>query len=52
MLADRLGMKREPWWFPYSEQGTRLVRAALELRGRRGPGALISAARRYFGGGS
>lgn len=50
MLADRLGMKREPWWFPYGQGGRRVVRAALGLRGTGGVRGVIRAVRDFFGG--
>jgi acyl-CoA reductase-like NAD-dependent aldehyde dehydrogenase len=37
LLADRGGRSREPWWYPYSAPQTRLIRAVLEWRTRRGP---------------
>ncbi len=51
LMSDRLGLRREPWWFPYSLRTSRLVRALLELRGRGGPRGLLSALRRLLAGG-
>ena len=42
MLVDRGGRSREPWWFPYGESQTRLIRAVLEWRARRGPAGLLA----------
>jgi acyl-CoA reductase-like NAD-dependent aldehyde dehydrogenase len=42
LLVDRLGRAREPWWYPYTAAQTRLTRAVLEWRTRRGPGGLIA----------
>lgn len=51
LLVHRLGLTREPWWFPYSDAGTRLVRAVLDWRAWRGLGGLLRAARRIMGRG-
>lgn len=32
VLVDRLGLGREPWWFPYSRASERLVRTLATLR--------------------
>ncbi len=34
VLVDRLGLEREPWWFPYSRSSERLVRTLASLRWR------------------
>jgi acyl-CoA reductase-like NAD-dependent aldehyde dehydrogenase len=49
VFVDRLGLKREPWWFPYDERGKRLTRAVLAWRAHGGIGGLLSAARRMLG---
>ncbi len=48
LLSDRAGLKREPWWFPYTPRSTALVRAILELRGRGGLGGAVGAVRRLL----
>jgi acyl-CoA reductase-like NAD-dependent aldehyde dehydrogenase len=45
LLVDRLGRAREPWWYPYTAAQTRLTRAVLEWRTRRGPAGLLALAR-------
>ncbi len=32
VLVDRLGLKREPWWFPYSRGTERMLKGALLYR--------------------
>jgi acyl-CoA reductase-like NAD-dependent aldehyde dehydrogenase len=32
VAVDRLGLKREPWWFPYSRASERMIRGVLLLR--------------------
>jgi len=32
VLVDRLGLKREPWWFPYSRSTERVLEATLLFR--------------------
>lgn len=32
VLVNRLGLRRDPWWFPYGPGTRRLVRALLEFR--------------------
>ncbi len=51
VLVDRSGLRRELWWFPYSEGGRRLVRAVLSWRARRGLGGLWAALRTWMGKG-
>jgi succinate-semialdehyde dehydrogenase/glutarate-semialdehyde dehydrogenase len=48
LFIDRLGLKREPWWFPYSSSGTRLIRAVLDWRGLGGVGGAARAAGRFL----
>lgn len=52
LLSDRFGLRREPWWFPYSSGSTRLMRSMLDWRGRGGVGGIVRAARRLLGGDS
>lgn len=48
-LADRAGLGREPWWFPYGDGVERLTRGVLALRARGGSSGLIAAVRRLLG---
>ena len=32
ILVDRLGLEREPWWFPYSRTTERILKGALLFR--------------------
>jgi acyl-CoA reductase-like NAD-dependent aldehyde dehydrogenase len=32
VLVDRLGLKREPWWYPYTKASERLLRSMFLLR--------------------
>jgi acyl-CoA reductase-like NAD-dependent aldehyde dehydrogenase len=48
VFVDRLGLKREPWWFPYSPSGTRLIHAVLDWRGVGGLGGAARAAGRFL----
>jgi succinate-semialdehyde dehydrogenase/glutarate-semialdehyde dehydrogenase len=48
VFVDRLGLKREPWWFPYSSTGTRLIHAVLDWRGLGGLGGATRAAGRFL----
>ncbi|MFV2006962.1 MAG: aldehyde dehydrogenase family protein, partial [Longimicrobiales bacterium] len=52
VFVDRLGLKREPWWFPYDERGRRLTRAVLAWRAHGGIGGLLRAAWRLLGRGA
>lgn len=49
IFEHRFGLKKELWWFPYSERSERLHRALIQLRGGRGPGAVVAAARVLLG---
>lgn len=51
LFADRWGMKREMYWFPYSEQSVRQMKGAVEWRGRGGLSGLLAMARRLLGRG-
>jgi acyl-CoA reductase-like NAD-dependent aldehyde dehydrogenase len=51
LFVDRLGLKREPWWFPYSASGTRLIHAVLDWRGVGGFGGAARAVGRFLRGG-
>ena len=44
VVVDRLGLKREPWWFPYSRATERLLRAALLFRWKGGLRGILAAA--------
>jgi len=46
LLVDRFGLKREPYWFPYSRASARLMRAVLAWRARGGWSGLRSLAAR------
>ncbi len=43
LFVDRLGLRRELWWFPYSGKSTRIVRSLLQWRTRGGTGGLVRA---------
>lgn len=45
VLVDRLGLRREPWWFPYDRLGERLTRSVLALRARGGVAGVLAALR-------
>ncbi|HKJ02477.1 MAG TPA: aldehyde dehydrogenase family protein, partial [Longimicrobiales bacterium] len=49
LLSDRLGLRREPWWFPYSAGSTRMMLGVLQWRGRGGLRGLLRAARTLLG---
>jgi acyl-CoA reductase-like NAD-dependent aldehyde dehydrogenase len=51
ILEDRLGLHREPWWYPYSAMSLRLNRTLIELRGGGGWRAWVRAARALTGRG-
>jgi succinate-semialdehyde dehydrogenase/glutarate-semialdehyde dehydrogenase len=42
VVVDRLGLRREPWWFPYSRVTERLLWATLLFRWKGGLRGLIS----------
>lgn len=44
VLVDRFGLKREPWWFPYSKESERLTRAGMVFRLKGGLKGLLAAA--------
>ena len=48
VLIDRLGMRRELWWFPYTERSVRLVRALVAFRARGGLWGILAAVRRFL----
>ncbi len=52
MLVHRFGLRREVWWFPYTQGKLRLFRVLLEWRGAGGLRGLFAAARRLLGRGS
>jgi hypothetical protein len=43
VLVDRLGLKREPWWFPYSRSSERVLEATLLFRLRGGLRGILAA---------
>jgi acyl-CoA reductase-like NAD-dependent aldehyde dehydrogenase len=45
LLADRFGLSREPWWFPYTRRSASLMTAVLELRARGGIAGTLRAVR-------
>lgn len=49
LFEDRLGLRRELWWFPYSRGGNRMVRALLAWRGRGGLGGVWDGLRQLWG---
>lgn len=51
LFTDRGGMKREPYWFPYTERSTRQMKGAVEWRGRGGLSGLWALLRGLLGGG-
>jgi len=42
IVVDRLGLKREPWWFPYSRVTERILWATLLFRWKGGLRGLVS----------
>ena len=48
ILRDRLGLKREPWWFPYSPGTRRLSQALLDWRSTGDLHGLLRGARRMM----
>jgi hypothetical protein len=44
VVVDRLGLKREPWWFPYTKSSEVLLWAGLEYRWKGGVKGLMTAA--------
>lgn len=52
IFADRRGLAREPWWYPYTPNSLRLTRLLLDWRGLGGIRGLLRAAAGWFGGGS
>lgn len=49
LFVDRLGLRRERWWFPYTRRSTRLVRSIVKWRTRGGAGGLARALTGMFG---
>lgn len=43
VVVDRLGLKREPWWFPYSRSTEVALWSALQLRWKGGLRGLLAA---------
>ena len=42
VLVDRLGLEREPWWYPYDRTTQRMLRGTLLVRVRGGVGGLVA----------
>jgi acyl-CoA reductase-like NAD-dependent aldehyde dehydrogenase len=42
VLVDRLGLEREPWWFPYSRSTERMLKGTLLFRLKGGFGGLLA----------
>lgn len=51
VLVDRGGLSREPWWYPYTPRGLRVVRATTSWRKHRGVKGLLALAWRMVVGG-
>lgn len=51
VLVDRGGMSREPWWYPYTPRGLRVIRATTSWRKHRGVKGLLALAWRMVAGG-
>ncbi len=49
LFADRAGLKRETYWFPYSKESARVMRALLQWRARGGLGGLAALIRGLLG---
>ena len=49
IFTDRSGLKREPFWFPYTPASTRLMRGVLEWRGRGGVSGVAGLLRHILG---
>jgi acyl-CoA reductase-like NAD-dependent aldehyde dehydrogenase len=49
VLEDVFGLKREPFWYPYSKKSSRRLTGALRLLFRRGVGSKVAAAKGLLG---
>ncbi len=49
LFADHGGLRREIYWFPYSTESVRVMRALLQWRARGGPGGLAALIRGLLG---
>jgi len=49
MLGNRVALRREPWWFPYTDRTEAELRAIGDLRGRGGAAGVLGAVRRLLG---
>ena len=49
LLTDRAGLRREAYWFPYSKQSVRAMRALLHWRARGGLTGVVAMARQMLG---
>ncbi len=50
LLVDRLGLRREVWWFPYGGSSERLVEAVIQWRARRGISGIVGAFKKLIRG--
>lgn len=50
ILVDRLGLDREPWWFPYARTTERQLKGALLFRLKGGLGGVVAGAIHVFKG--
>jgi len=49
LFADRAGLRRETYWFPYSTESVRVMRALVQWRARGGLGGLAALIRGLLG---
>lgn len=49
IFEDRMGLRREPWWYPYSGVSLRLHRTLVEWRGGRGWDGVVRTLRALLG---
>lgn len=50
VLVDRLGLDREPWWYPYSRTTERMLRATLLFRLKGGVLGVLAGAAQFLTG--
>lgn len=50
VAVDRLGLRREPWWFPYGPGSSRLVRALIAYRAAGGLSGALAGLGVFFRG--
>jgi succinate-semialdehyde dehydrogenase/glutarate-semialdehyde dehydrogenase len=51
IFEDRLGLRREPWWYPYTAFSLRLHRTLVQWRGGSGWDGMVRALRTFLGRG-